>query len=621
MRGAHFIQNPYHIEKSQQVAFLAASQMPTSTTTDRTEFIGLTGTVKHPYAIRKAAPLSNTVEAGGDPCSAFSYDIDLLPGQTKEIIFYLGSAENRQEAEKLLDNVRASDFEILLTQQKQQWHDFVSPFQVKTPDPSFDLMVNHWLPYQIYACRMMARAAFYQASGAFGFRDQLQDSLSLLFLNPQLAREQLLNAVARQFLEGDVQHWWLPETSAGVRTRISDDIVWLAYGTALYVNTTGDNIFLDTPIAFIEGTSLYNEQQDAYFKPMQSSKIATIYEHCALALDLAIKRCGPHGLPLILSGDWNDGMNLVGAHGKGESTWLGWFLGTTLQAFIPLAKKRNDNTHVAAWSTYLECLTKSLEENAWDGAWYRRGYFDDGTPLGSQINDECKIDTIAQSWAVLSQMASLERQKQAMTSMLEQLYDAKGGLIRLFWPPFDKTTLEPGYIKGYPPGIRENGGQYTHGAIWNILALAQMGENDKAYALFSMINPITHGKNPETYRVEPYVMAADIYAVEPYRGQGGWTWYTGSAGWFYRAATQAILGINRQDDQLFLDPHLPSFWHECEVKMKFHDAVYTIKMKWGTENVLHVDGKKYAEIHTRIPLQKIGKHEIICILKSSKQKK
>ncbi len=614
-RGVHFIQNPYHIEKFQQVTFLSASEMPTSTTTDRAEFIGATGTVTHPTAIRKAGALSNTIEAGCDPCSAFAYDVDLQPGQTREIIFYLGSAENRQEAEKLLNQVRASDFEILLTKQKQQWSNFVSSFQVKTPDPSFDIMVNHWLPYQTYACRIMARAGFYQASGAFGFRDQLQDSLSLLLLEPQLAREQLLNAAAHQFLEGDVQHWWLPDTNAGIRTYISDDIVWLAYATAFYVNTTGDDAFLDTLIPFIEGDVLKSGQQDAYFQPTQSSKVATIYEHCALALDLAIKRCGPHGLPLILGGDWNDGMNLVGVEGKGESTWLGWFLGSTLQAFIPLAKKRGDNSHMQIWSAYLERLTKSLEENGWDGAWYRRGYFDDGTPLGSKINDECQIDTIAQSWAVISQMASPERQKQAMTSMLERLYDKKGGLVRLFWPPFDKSTLEPGYIKGYPPGIRENGGQYTHGAIWSILALAKMGQNDKAYALFSMINPITHGQDPETYRVEPYVMAADIYSVEPRCGQGGWTWYTGSAGWFYSAATQAILGIQRQGDLLFLQPYLPSIWPKYEVTMKFYDAVYIIKVKWGPKNMLHVNGKEYAEVHTGIKLKKTGQHEIIRIVK------
>ncbi len=614
--GAHFIQNPYHIEKSQQVTFLSASEMPTSTTTNRAEFIGATGTVTRPNAIRKAAALSNTIEAGCDPCSAFAYDIDLQPGQTKEIIFYLGSAENRQEAEKLLNQVRASDFEIQLTKQKQQWSDFVSPFQVKTPDASFNLMVNHWLPYQIYACRIMARAGFYQASGAFGFRDQLQDSLSLLLLEPQLAREQLLNAAAHQFLEGDVQHWWLPDTNAGVRTYISDDIVWLAYATALYVTTTGDDAFLDTLIPFIEGDVLKSGQQDAYFQPTQSPKVATVYEHCVLALDLAIKRCGPHGLPLILGGDWNDGMNLVGVEGKGESIWLGWFLGYTLQAFISLAKKRGDNSHMQIWSTYLEHLTKCLEKNGWDGAWYRRGYFDDGTPLGSKINDECQIDTIAQSWAIISQMASPERQKQAMTSMLEHLYDKKGGLIRLFWPPFDKSTLEPGYIKGYPPGIRENGGQYTHGAIWSIFALAEMEQNDKAYALFSMINPITHGQDPEIYRVEPYVMVADIYAVEPRCGQGGWTWYTGSAGWFYRAATQAILGIQRQGDLLFLQPHLPSIWPKYEATMKFYDAVYCIKVKWGPKNMLYINSKEYTEVHIGIKLQKTGQHEIIRIVKS-----
>ncbi|WP_406603992.1 GH36-type glycosyl hydrolase domain-containing protein [Bartonella gliris] len=615
-RGAHFIQNPYHIETSQQVAFLSASEMPTSVTTDRLEFIGSTGTIKHPRALRQASALSNTVEAGCDPCSALAYDIDLAPGQTKEIIFYLGNAENMQEAKKLLDQIRENDFNILLAQQEKQWNDFVSPLQVKTPDPSFDIMVNHWLPYQIYGCRIMARAAFYQASGAFGFRDQLQDSLSLLPLEPQLARQQLLNAAAHQFLEGDVQHWWLPHSNAGVRTHISDDIVWLAYGTALYVNTTGEYDFLDIPIAFIEGPSLNKEQHDAYFQPTQSQKTATLYEHCALALDLAIKRCGPHGLPLILGGDWNDGMNLVGIEGKGESTWLGWFLGTTLQAFIPLAQKRGDNNHVEAWSGYLERLTNALEDHSWDGAWYRRGYFDDGTPLGSKINDECQIDTIAQSWAVISQMASLERQKQAMASMFEHLCDEKGRLIRLFWPPFDKSTLEPGYIKGYPPGVRENGGQYTHGAIWNIIALAEMGEADKAYALFSMINPIIHGQNPEVYRVEPYVMAADIYAIEPHRGQGGWTWYTGSAGWFYHAAIQAILGIKRQGNLLFLKPHLPSSWPEYEAKIKFYDAVYIIKVKWGFQNLLTVDDKEYAKVNTGIKLKKTGKHQIIRTLKS-----
>ncbi|MCZ2203439.1 GH36-type glycosyl hydrolase domain-containing protein [Bartonella sp. A05] len=620
-RGAHFIRNPYHTERSEQVTFLSASEMPTSVTTDRTEFIGPTGTVHHPRAIRQAEALSNLVEAGRDPCSALAYDLDLLPGQTKEIIFYLGSAENMQEAEKLLDQARIDDFNDLLAQQKQQWDDLVSSLQVKTPDPSFDIMVNRWLPYQIYACRILARTAFYQASGAFGFRDQLQDSLSLLLLKPQLAREQLLNAAMHQFPEGDVQHWWLPNTNSGVRTLISDDIVWLAYGTALYVNTTGEYTFLDTLISFIEGAPLEKGQHDSYFQPTQSVKTATLYEHCALALDLAIKRCGPHNLPLILGGDWNDGMNLVGIEGKGESVWLGWFLGTTLKEFIPLAQNRGDHSHAETWHTYLERLTKALEESGWDGAWYRRGYFDDATPLGSQKNVECQIDTIAQSWAVISKMASPHRQKQAMTSMLDLLCDEKGRLLRLFWPPFNKSPLEPGYIKGYPPGVRENGGQYTHGAVWSIIALAEIGEVDKAYSLFSMINPITHAHNPEIYRVEPYVMAADIYAVEPHRGQGGWTWYTGSAGWFYRAAIQTILGIHCQADQLFLRPHLPSDWPEYEVKMKFHNAVYTIKVKWAEDNILSINGKVYAKIDTGIQLKKTGHHEIVRTLKSKDNNK
>ncbi|KEG15790.1 hypothetical protein H705_01220 [Bartonella bacilliformis Cond044] len=614
-RGAHFVQNPYHLEKSQHVTFLSASQLPTSFTTDRTEFIGSTGTVQHPRAIRKAEALSNTVEAGRDPCSALAYDIDLLPGQTKEIIFYLGSADTMQEAQKLLDQISMDDFQALLAQQVENWNDFFAPLQVKTPDHSFDLMVNHWLPYQIYGCRMMARSAFYQASGAFGFRDQLQDSLSLLLLEPNLAREQLLNAAAHQFLEGDVQHWWIPHTNAGVRTLISDDIIWLAYGTAHYVNTTGEYAFLDTPIAFIEGDTLKAEQHDAYFQPTQSSKTATLYEHCVLALDLAIERSGQHGLPLILGGDWNDGMNLVGIEGKGESIWLGWFLGATLQQFIPLAKNRGDQKHYKAWSLYLERLTEALEENGWDGAWYRRAYFDNGMPLGAQTNVECKIDSITQSWAVISKIASPHRQKQAMESMLNHLYDEKGNLLRLFWPPFNETTLNPGYIKGYPPGVRENGGQYTHSAIWSIIALAEIGEIDKAYTLLSMINPITHGQNPEIYRVEPYVMAADIYAIEPHRGQGGWTWYTGSAGWFYHAATQTILGIHRQANQLFLRPRLPSFWPEYEAKIKIHDALYTIKVKRTKEDTLSINGKEY-NIDTEIELEKTGHYEIIRTLKS-----
>ena len=609
-RGALFVRNPYHTEKSDSVSFIAASAAPSSFTADRTEFIGSIGTVKHPQAIRNGEALSNTVEAGRDPCSALAYDIELKAGETKEIIFYLGNAKNRAEAEKLLDTVRKEQFTAVLEQEKKQWSDFVSGVQVKTTDPSFDLMVNSWLPYQTYACRIMARAAFYQASGAFGFRDQLQDTLSMLLLKPELAREQLLNAASRQFPEGDVQHWWLPATGAGVRTLISDDVAWLGYGTALYVNTTGDQGILDTEIAFIDGETLKEGQHDAYFQPAVSPHRATLYEHCALALDLAVKRTGEHNLPLMLGGDWNDGMNLVGIEGKGESIWLGWFLGTALQAFIPIAKARNDEDHVKKWTAHLEKLTHALEKSGWDGKWYRRGYFDDGTPLGSHTNDECQIDTIAQSWSVISGMGTEDHQKQAMQSMLDHLLDEKGELIRLFWPPFDKTDLEPGYIKGYPAGIRENGGQYTHGAIWSILALAKLNENDKAYKIFSMINPISHGRNPHIYRVEPYVVSADIYSVEPRRGEGGWTWYTGSAGWFYRAATETILGITRRGSKLYLSPSLPKEWPGYEATVKFDGATYVIKVDRAAKALLTVDGKKIDKIDSGIGLKKTGHHEV-----------
>lgn len=613
-RGAFFVRNPYHIEKSDQVSFIAASLVPSSFTADRAEFIGATGTVKHPVSIRKGEMLSNSVEAGRDPCSALSFDIELKAGEKKEITFYLGSAKNKTEAEKLLDAVRKESFSVVLEKEKNEWREFVSGVQVKTGDPSFDVMVNGWLPYQAYACRIMARAAFYQASGAFGFRDQLQDTLSLLLLKPELAREQLLNAASRQFPEGDVLHWWLPANGAGVRTLISDDVAWLAYGTALYVKTTGDDGFLDTEIAFIEGDMLKEGQHDCYFEPIVSPRSVTLYEHCALALDLAIKRTGEHGLPLMLGGDWNDGMNLVGIEGKGESVWLGWFLGVALEAFIPLAQKRNDEVRVKKWKQHFNKLSKSLEKNGWDGAWYRRGYFDDGTPLGSKSNDECQIDTIAQSWSVISNMGVQEHQKQAMQSMLTHLVDEEGGLVRLFWPPFDKTKLEPGYIKGYPAGIRENGGQYTHGAIWSILALAKLGENDKAYQIFSMINPVSHGKRPDIYRVEPYSIAADIYSVEPRRGQGGWTWYTGSAGWLYRAATEAILGIRREATKLFLSPCLPSEWPGYEATVKFDAATYVIKVVRGKSASLKVDGKQLNQPENGIGLKNSGQHEIILTL-------
>jgi len=613
-RAALLVSNPYSIDKSSYVSFIAASHMPSSISADRAEFIGETGTVRHPEAIRNGAPLSGKVEAGGDICSAMAYDVTLPPDGSAEIIFCLGSADNADNAAKLLDYARLADFEDILNKQKDYWEDFAGGLQVRTPDDSFNLLVNHWLPYQAYACRIKARAAFYQASGAFGLRDQLQDTLALLLLKPELAREQIANAASRQFREGDLQHWWLPESGAGVRTMISDDVVWLAYAAALYVSTSGDNAFLDAEIPFIEGDALPAGHLDSYFQPAVSAERASLYQHCCRALDLAIKRKGANGLPLMLGGDWNDGMNHVGSGGKGESVWLGWFLGKTLRDFISIAAARSDDAHVKAWTAELDSLTKALETAGWDGAWYRRAYYDDGTPLGSAQSDEAKIDTIAQSWSIISGLAPKERQNQAFSSMLEHLYDKQAKLIRLFWPPFDKTPHNPGYIKAYPAGIRENGGQYTHGALWSIIAAAELGEKEKAYELFSMANPIHHAADSDTYRVEPYVVAADIYSVEPRRGMGGWTWYTGSAGWLYRAATEAILGLRKRGNRLFFKPSLPRAWASAQVKWRHGKAVYTIAMlQKGEKLSLTLDGKEQ-DFNAGILLEEQGEHEIALTL-------
>ncbi|WP_433849042.1 GH36-type glycosyl hydrolase domain-containing protein [Brucella pseudogrignonensis] len=615
--GALFAGNPYHPDKSGQVAFFAASEKPQSVTADRGEFIGSTGSVDRPEIVLAGKTLSNTVEAGRDPCAALAIDVEVGPGESREVVFLLGNAADQQQAKALVAESRMASFEEKLDAARKHWEGLFNRVQVKTPDPAFDLLINGWLPYQAIACRIWARAAFYQASGAFGFRDQLQDTLSLLLIDPSLARAQILNAASRQFPEGDVQHWWLPATGAGVRTLISDDVVWLGYGTSLYVQTTGDHAILDEKLAFLKGRLLEEGEHDAFFEPEISDQTVSLYEHCALALDLAIKRTGKHGLPLMLGGDWNDGMNLVGVKGEGESVWLGWFLAYTLRQFIPIAESRKD-ARARAWDDHLESLTKALDRDGWDGEWYRRGFFDNGSPLGSKDSDECQIDAIAQSWSVLSGVADPSRSEQAMASLEKYLLDDQGELLRLFTPPFDKTVQEPGYIKGYPPGVRENGGQYTHGATWAILALARMGKAKEAWRLFSMISPVSHGRNPDVYRVEPYVIAADIYSVEPRRGQGGWTWYTGSAGWFYRVATEGILGVTKRGDRLHLDPALPPEWDGYEAELRFGEALYRVKVVvGGEEKGIKLNGLKLANSAEGVPIEPDGEHDIIVELPKS----
>ncbi|MVA79985.1 protein ndvB [Agrobacterium vitis] len=559
--GALLATNPYSIDYSGRFAFLTAVETATGFASSRREFIGRHGDIKMPQAVAKGSPLSGSIDPEGDPCGALAFDITLQPGEEASVTFLLGDAESIEQARSVIAAAKAKGFDGALAEAKSFWGDFTGHIKVKTGDKAFDHMVNHWLPYQTLACRIKARAGFYQASGAYGFRDQLQDSLAFLLYRPELARDQILNAASRQFREGDVQHWWLPQNGAGIRSTISDDVVWLAYAVHSYVTATGDKAILDTDVSFLDGPTLALGRHDAFFKPEISAEKAPLYEHAARALDLAITRTGTNGLPLILGGDWNDGMNRVGVAGRGESVWLGWFLANALTVFTPFAEERKDSSRVKAWAKYLKSLKVALEKAGWDGDHYRRGYFDDGDPLGSDQSDECRIDAIAQSWSVLSGFAEPERQQQAMNSVVGRLIDDEVGIVRLFTPPFEKSRLDPGYIKSYPPGVRENGGQYTHAAIWTGLALSKLGRNDEAWKVFSMLNPVHHAETTDEadrYRVEPYVVAADVYGGPGYEGRGGWTWYTGSAGWLYRFALEGFLGIHRQGEGISLKPALPS---------------------------------------------------------------
>lgn len=596
--GALLAQNPYGLDFAERVAFLAADGAVHSVTSDRGEFIGRNGTSQLPHAVLSGAGLSGRVEAGDDPCAAIARDVDIPAGGDVTLLWLLGDAASPEEASALVQTHRGKDFDQRLADNEREWRGFLDTIQVETPDKALDAMVNHWLPYQSLACRIRARSAFYQASGAFGFRDQLQDTLALLAHDPKLARDQILNAARRQFPEGDVQHWWLPRTDAGVRTMISDDVVWLAHATARYLLVTGDTAILKEQLPFIDGQVLGEGEHDAFFTPEISKTTASLYDHCARALDLAVKRSSPAGLPLILGGDWNDGMNRVGEQGRGESVWLGWFLLKTLGDFAAVAKTQGDSKRGQAWTKHADVLKRALESTAWDGQWYRRGSFDDGTPLGSHDSDECKIDSIAQSWSVLSGEGDPARSTTAMQQATKMLVDDELKIVKLFTPPFSRTEKDPGYIKSYPPGVRENGGQYTHAATWFVIALAEMGRTDDAYRCFAMLNPANHALDEgaaEHYRVEPYVVAADIYAGEGKGGRGGWTWYTGSAGWLYRAAVESILGIERRGQSIQFRPKLPGHWDGYSATLKMLGAeikLRVIRDKKAKAISLEVNGTK-----------------------------
>jgi cellobiose phosphorylase len=576
--GALLARNAWAGSFAENVAFAAASPPPASATADRSEFLGVMGSTASPAGLQHPA-LSGRVGPGLDPCAAMTTTLSLAPGESGVVVFVLGQAADLSQARRLVRTYAQPErAAVALAEVQQHWDRCLGALQVTTPDPAIDLMLNRWLVYQVLACRLWARSAFYQSGGAYGFRDQLQDVMALVYSAPSEARAQILRAAGRQFEEGDVQHWWHPPSGIGVRTRITDDLYFLPLVVHHYVTTTGDSGLLEEAVPFIASPVLRAEQEEDFGQPATSKQAGTVYEHCLRALRHGYQ-LGAHGLPLMGTGDWNDGMNKVGAHGKGESVWNGWFFVSVLRGFAELAE-RHGKADDASWCRqHAEELRSALEANAWDGAWYRRAYFDDGTPLGSGENDECQIDAIPQAWAVISGAADPVHARAAMDAVQDRLVRNDDRLIKLFDPPFDKGKLEPGYIKGYVPGIRENGGQYTHAATWVALATALQGQGERALDLWNLINPVTHATTPEAvehYKVEPYVVCADVYGAPPHTGRGGWTWYTGSASWLYRVAIEAILGFHLHGDELSFAPCIPPRWPGFELNYRHRSATYRV---------------------------------------------
>ncbi|MEP7096392.1 MAG: glycosyl hydrolase family 65 protein [Dokdonella sp.] len=576
--GAMFARNSWNADFGTRIAFADLGGLQTSFTGDRADFLGRNGALDWPAALARGEPLSGLTGAGLDPCCAMQTMLEIPAGGSAVVVFLIGEAETRDAARALIGQYRTTDLDARLQEVTDGWAKVLGTIQVKTPDRSFDLMLNQWLLYQTLACRVWARTAFYQASGAWGFRDQLQDVMALAVARPDITRAQVLKAASRQFVEGDVQHWWHEPVGRGVRTRISDDLLWLPYVASQYLEVTGDQDLLSATIPFLDGPVLAAGQTDAYFEPKISAEQGTLFEHCARAIDRSLP-VGVHGLPLMGAGDWNDGMNRVGMHGKGESVWLAWFLHAVLTSWAPIAKARGETTRAAAWTEHAEALAATVDRNAWDGDWYRRAYFDDGTPLGTAGADACAIDAIAQAWAVISGAADPARAARAMASVDRLLVRRGDKIILLLTPPFNQTALDPGYIKAYVPGVRENGAQYTHAAVWSVIAFALLGDGTKAAELFAMLNPITHAHTPQgvqQYRVEPYVTVGDVCSDAPNAGRGGWSWYTGSAGWLYRAGVEWMLGIRVRGARLMIDPCIPAAWPGFSVTLHYHSARYDV---------------------------------------------
>ncbi len=576
--GALLARNPYNTEFPDRLVFVDVNEPERTLTGDRKEFIGRNRSLREPAALGRAR-LSGKVGAGLDPCGALQVTFDLAETQEREVSFRLGVGRDPAEVHGLIHRFRGSEAGgNALTAVQNSWRKTLGAVEVETPDPAVNVMANGWLLYQTISCRLWGRTGFYQSGGAYGFRDQLQDVMALVHAEPGLAREHLLRAAARQFSEGDVQHWWHPPAGRGVRTHFSDDFLWLPFVLCRYVSTVGDRGVLEERLPFLEGRSVKAGEEAYYDLPNRSEATATLYEHALRAVTRGL-RFGEHGLPLIGCGDWNDGMNRVGNEGRGESVWLAFFLYDVLLQFETLARSHGDPAFADRCATEARQLQLNIEAHAWDGEWYRRAYFDNGEPLGSHLNPECQIDSLPQSWSVLSGAGDPARARQAMNAVERRLVRRADGLVQLFDPPFDKSSLDPGYIKGYIPGVRENGGQYTHGAIWTAMAFARLGDGDRAWGLFNLLNPVNHGSSPAqiaTYRVEPYVVAADVYGVPPHTGRGGWTWYTGSAGWMYRLLIESLLGIELEGDSLRIVPHLPAGWNTFGVRYRHGESLYRI---------------------------------------------
>jgi len=578
--GSLLARNTFSAEFSDRVAFLTSDQPVHGLTTDRREFLGETGDQQNPNGLRRVG-LSGRVEAGLDPCAALQTHLNFEPDEEHQVIFVLGQGKDLAEAQTLAERfsqteaVQQSWDEVLET-----WDTLLNTLQVETPEPNMDLMLNRWLQYQALSCRIWGRSAFYQSSGAYGFRDQLQDVTSLLAMKPDISRAHILRSANHQFDAGDVLHWWHPPSGRGVRTRITDDLLWLVYVTAEYVLKTGDLSILDEKVSFRLGEPLEKDEEERYGYYETSEKTHTIFEHCRRALEHGDTE-GTHGLPLIGSGDWNDGMNRVGIEGKGESVWLAWFLYENHKRFADLCEMMDKKDLAEEHRDRAVQLEKVINQVAWDGNWYLRAFYDDGTPLGSHLSEECQIDSLPQSWSILTRGAPEERQIMSIESVEEHLLQKQDRLIRLFTPPFNETENDPGYIKGYPPGIRENGGQYTHAAIWAVWALTELGRGNTAFEQFQMLNPVTHSLDIDSanrYAVEPYVVAADIYSTPPFAGRGGWTWYTGSSGWLYRLGTEAILGFQLQGDHFTVDPCIPEGWDGFKLTFRREDNTYYIEV-------------------------------------------